>query len=109
LALVPVQAPSSSEPKKRSIRPQKVKEITEAKKPKKGATKRKKSNGAAASNKGKKISAGAASTPFTLKKCKKTSATSSSLTPSIPSKCLPVTVPHDSPAMGLEVKRGKEA
>jgi hypothetical protein len=54
LALVPTQAPSLSEQKKRAIRPRKVKEITEAKKPKKGVTKKKKSNGGATSNKGKK-------------------------------------------------------
>jgi hypothetical protein len=107
--LVPAQAPSSSEPKKRVVRPRKVKEIMEARKPKKGATKKKKSNGGVASNKGKKKSACAASTPSTLKKRKKTSASAFSPVPSTPSKCLPAAVPHASPLWGLEAKRGKEA
>jgi hypothetical protein len=61
LALVPIQAPSSNGPTKRVVSPRIVKEITEAKKPKKGATIKKRSNGGVGSNKGKKKCAGAAS------------------------------------------------
>jgi hypothetical protein len=68
-------------------------------------TKERGSNGGAAVNKGKKQSAGAASTPSTPKKHKKTSAAASSSTPSTPSKCLPATVPHDIPAMRTRSKK----
>jgi hypothetical protein len=80
----------------------------EAKKSKKGATiktKKKKSNGNAATNKGKrKVQVQHQHLPL-QKKCKKTSATTSSLAPSTPSKCLPAAVPHDTLAMGIRSKK----
>jgi hypothetical protein len=57
--------------------------------------------------KGKKRIACATSTPSTPKKCKKTSAITSSLNPSTTSKCLPAAVPHDSPAMVTRSKRSE--